>query len=316
MTYSLKSLYEAFGECKWRDFAYFMANAQHVLGPTDLATSVREYCLLRDYADRQSAQDLRGGFPCSQSDRQAAQEIASVPGMFVSFHYGAYRTLPLRLLSAGISVCVVISRDLLADYSSYYRELLSEPLRGAELYFLAAEDPMLFFRLKGMVNRGVHPFVYADGARGALDPAREKALRRVIVKNAGLRVRCGFLDLAYLLGIPVNFLLDISGDPGQCRDFRVFGRYGAHGSTTREEFVDSAVKDIFGKFSGQLEKEPFLWESWFYLHRYFLPVSDQLAWDPSDRLVPIRRGKYFYLLDKYSYRVHEIGECQFNELLK
>ncbi|GGE23982.1 hypothetical protein GCM10011516_22050 [Sphingobacterium cellulitidis] len=83
----------------------------------------------------------------------------------------------------------------------------------------------------------------------------------------------------------------------------------------RKKFVKQTIGDIYKRFFEQLKIEPFIWEGWFYLHRYFLPISNVSKWKSSDRIIPFTRAGCYFMLDKYSYRVIQISEFQFNEML-
>jgi len=201
----------------WEEFAHFSANLQHILGIPFSARHFQEYTACRAYARRQAGLDLRAGITVPFADRNLARLAAGPPAMFVSFHFGSYRSVPLRILALGRSVCVVLSRDVLAKYSRYYSALLADPGDPdgpAGLLLLEAEDPSLFFKLRRAARRGMHAFVYADGARGARAAGNEQGqLISVELLSGRLGARSGYLDFAHMLDMGVHLLLDSALQP-------------------------------------------------------------------------------------------------------
>lgn len=315
MKYSFRSLYEALGKEQWREFVYFTANAQHMLGDSDLASRVKDFCKLMNYTKMQSQHNHTEGLQCLPEDSEISDRILSSSSMIVSFHYGAYRTIPLRLISSGISLCVVISKNVLHDYQTYYHKLIREGGSGGKLFLLEAEDPTLFFKLRAMVEKNVSVFVYADGARGTFDVSSDKSVHRVELQNASIKVRSGFLDMAFLLALPIYLVTDTSENPINFQALSLLELYNCNLEMGRKKFVKQTIGDIYKRFFAQLKIEPFIWEGWFYLHRYFLPISNVSKWKSSDRIIPFTRAGCYFMLDKYSYRVIQISEFQFNEML-
>lgn len=296
---------------KWREFAYFSANLEHILGLRFGKAHLRGYLQLTEYTTKQAFLDLRDGLPIATRSDTIKEAIHGKPAMFVSFHYGSYRTLPLRLLQEGRSVCVLLSQDVYDVYKEYYKNLLplsGAPERAARLHLLRAEEPSVFFKLREMVAKGTHVFVYADGSNGTFSQPTKERLKRITLLNASISVRSGYLDFAYLLGLPVHLLLDRSEDPLKIGQLEAaLFCYKLHSADNRREFVERALWEIYHQFGRILNNRPYLWEALLYLHRHYLPQSSVLDWDRRYRILPFSDEEQRGGLDRFTYRVHYLS---------
>ena len=230
--------------------------------------------------------------------------------MLVSFHYGAYRTLPLRILSYGCSVCVLLSSDVYPRYEKYYKALIGkgEPKRTpARLYLVKAEDPALFFKLRSMAKAGIHLFVYADGGKGARHQSSLRGQSLVHLGEAALGVRSGFLDMAYLLGLDVHLLMDLSKDPLELKlnDTEV-SCYKIEGRGDRPEYIVGVLQALYKNLYKALVKDPAPWEALMYLHRQCVPKSTLEHWEMNHRLVGFTEQGKGYIMDRFTYRIHPL----------
>lgn len=307
-TEEIKQVYKQLPPEKWREFAYFSANIQHILGVEFGSHHLKGYQKLKRYTAQQALLDLRSGLPDHIPNNRLKEVIQGKAALFVSFHYGSYRTLPLRILREGRSVCVLLSQDVYSKYKAYYSDLLAKNDNAHEpgkLYLLPVEDPSLFFKLRRLVASDTHVFVYADGGNGTFTlPAKER-LQQVQLVQASLHVRSGYLDFAYLLGLSVQLVLDCSQTPLILHgsDASLFC-YNSGKGCNRREFVYQTLIEIYNQFGRIVQNAPFLWETLLYLHRRSLPQSDVLSWKKPFRLLPFSYQRREYDLDRYTYRVY------------
>ncbi|MGH2624166.1 MAG: hypothetical protein ACRDE7_10910, partial [Sphingobacterium sp.] len=216
MNDQLKSMYETSTPEEWNEFVYYSSNVRHVLQQQDINEVMDSYQELSNYVVKQSSLDLRTGVNPEEVDRPFCKSLQGMTHLFVTFHYGSYRTIPLRLLAQGISVAVLLSSDIFEEYKSYYQSIIGSsakdigcmmhPESKGRMYLLKAEDPQLIFKIKKMKAFGIHLFVYADGGRGVKPVTQDTKLQTVNFLNSKIQVRAGFLDIAYLLEMPVTLV--------------------------------------------------------------------------------------------------------------
>ncbi len=292
------------------EFAYFSANLGHIFPGYGLRGQTAVYRRLKDYASWQARLDLRDGLGKISPQAHLRELSCAGPAMYVSLHFGSYRTLPLVLLAGGRSVCVVLSGDLLAAYGEYHAGLLGTGMPGAgqgRLYLASADDPSLFFRLRGMVKAGAHIFVYADGGRGARRDPAGKGLARVQLGSAAMMVRSGYLEIAHLLDLEVHLLLDHSPGPFQpMGEGRSISCYKLPQRGSRGDSVRDGLGLLYAKFQQALLECPERWEALLYLHRHCMPRSHIGGWGPQGRLLGFTDGKRPYALDRYTYRKYPL----------
>ncbi|WFB63265.1 hypothetical protein PZ892_16525 [Sphingobacterium sp. WM] len=295
-----------------KEFAYFTANLGHIFPGLDLQEQVILYKKLKNYSSRQAHLNLRGGLKPSSCPSQLRYLASGRPCMFVSFHFGSYRSLPLQILAQGRSVCVLLSKDVFDLYQKYYCRLLGsgQPKESCpRLYLLRAEDSTLFFKLRSMQKAGVPLFIYADGDRGALKDPSGKGLSKIQLGSAEMMVRSGYLEIAHLLNMEVHLLLDHSPDPlsQDQLDARIFC-YKLKKYDSKKDFVQNGLKGIYEKFHASLRKAPALWEALLYLHRYNLPKSSINQWNTKERLLGFTSDSKSYALDRFTYRKYPLGD--------
>lgn len=306
-TETIKKIYKQLTPESSREFAYFSANLQHICGLPLGETHLRHYHRLKQYFTEQAALDLRSGLTAGKTNQRLKYAIDHGPSLFVSFHYGSYRTLPLKILAQGRSICVLLSQEVYDVYADYYRKILDIPRVNGEsrafLYLLKAEDPTLFFKLREMVANDISIFVYADGAKGTLSLPSERGLQKVKLLNAEMPVRTGYLDFSYLLGIASYVVIDLASDPAKAKEGEspIFC-YKLPPRENRKEFVANSSVEIYRVFGKILDKRPFLWEALLYLHRTFVPVSGSFDQQSDDRIIPFLFQQGRYILDRYTYR--------------
>lgn len=292
------------------EFAYFSANMGHIFPGYGLRGQTAVYLRLKDYASWQARLDLRDGLGKISPQAHLRELSCAGPAMYVSFHFGSYRTLPLELLAGGRSVCVVLSGDLLAAYGEYHSGLMGTGMPGAghaRLYLASADDPSLFFRLRGMVKAGAHIFVYADGGHGARRDPAGKGLARVQLGSAAMMVRSGYLAIAHLLDLDVHLLLDHSPGPFQpMGEGRSISCYKLPRRGSRGDSVRDGLGLLYAKFQQALLECPERWEALLYLHRHCMPRSHIGGWGPQGRLLGFTDGKRPYALDRYTYRKYPL----------
>jgi len=319
-------MYDTMTMEEWNEFVYFSSNVRHVLHQQDMNKVINSYEKLRDYVVKQSNLDLRVGVEPEPADALFFESFHGTACLFVTFHYGSYRTLPLRLLAQGISVAVLLSADIFETYKEYYRSMLGSSAKDigcqmqaashGRMYLLQAEDPQLIFKIKKMQAFGIHLFVYADGGRGLKPVAQQAKLQSVDFLNSKLQVRAGFLDIAYLLEMPVNLLLEQSEKLNEPTGILWLACYKRDLLSRRVDFVQSTIQDIYKRFAKQLMQKPFMWEAWFYLHVHSIPHSDVLSWSKAERLFPIFHGENKGMIDRFSYRIHPLSDKEYGSLMK
>lgn len=286
-------------ERSWREFAYFSANVCHIFGPKNFkdAFSLFERAIV--FSQIQSTHHFQKKQEIELDPKGAGQD----PELFVTFHYGKYRMLPLLLITSGRSVAVVISEEVYEKYSRFYSGWMQTENGGPRLFLERAENPFLGLRIRGHLERGVDIFVYADGNSGSKGSIVPDGLRDQQLLMGSIGIRSGFMELAHLLSIRTRFVLETSASVDAEPYLQVIERFDPKEFRDRSDFVDTSIRRIYARFSEYLKDSPVNWESLFYLHQSRPILSDKNIWSPEHRVMPL----YFpNILDRFSYRVHQV----------
>ncbi|MGN0019978.1 MAG: hypothetical protein ACI35Z_04230 [Sphingobacterium hotanense] len=290
------------------------ANFQHVLGMFNLREQLDLFFSYQDYAQRRSEATLLKTLNESDDERHALSLLRPQPRMWVSYHLGVYQSIPIRLMAAGISVCLIVSRNVLKEYETFYSKLTQKISLEGRLCFQEAEDPHIFFRLRRHVEMGYDIFVFADGAFGS-DHRSEPKLEDIKLLNGTIKVRSGYTRIAQLLSLRITKIVERSLD---CRNYAQLeiDQLCFENENNVDILNDQSLQRLYQSFGGDLACYPHMWETWRYLHRYFHPRSELETWDAEKRIIPIELDQQFNLLDKFTYRVHEINRTQYERLSK
>lgn len=293
----------------WYSFAFFSANIYHVMEMTDLQQQMRLYHRTVSYTDIQADTE---GIPLVGAE--SGNMEWDKPGMMVSFHYGLYRQQPLQMLVAGKKVCVLVSRTVRKAQEEIYRQVIG-PARKNNLRFAEAEDPSLFFKLRQCLSEGYHILCYADGNRDAAVSPRNPKTAKVPLLSTHMRVRTGFLHMAYLLGCPVYPIWDgttIEGDGEGQQEI------DPQAYRSKEVFIQKSIEYIYGSFDVSVREEPYKWEGWFYLHESIVGCIEnkKKLTQAEERYIPFERADKYYLLDKATYACYPISQMKYREIQK
>lgn len=288
------------------------ASFQHILGIFDFREQFQLFSNYHQYSYRRRAAPLQKWANQDREEIKVLNLLRPAPRMWVSFHLGVYQWIPLRLMIAGISVCLIVSRSVLQEYRTIYAKLVERiPLEG-KLCFQEAEDPKIFFALRRFVKMGFHIFVFADGAFGSINHPN-KNLAEVKLLEGSIRVRSGYINIASLFNLPITKIIEHSLDPHEWQPLKL---YEIPNETIQDhkDFHDQCLGNLYRSFEKDLVKFPHLWETWRYLHRYYHPRSELLNWNSDYRIIPLQAKNEYMLLDKFTYRSHQIDKTQYESL--
>jgi len=299
---------------QWRKFAYMSANFQHILGLFDLSQQLNLFFNYQAYARQRSKAPLLESITGCEAERHNLSLMRAQRRMWVSYHLGIYQSIPIRLMMSGISLCVIVARDVLKDYRAFYTSVIRKIHLEGKMCFQDAEDPHLFFRLRKHVEAGYDVFVFADGAFGSAQPSQQK-LHKITLLDGAINVRTGFMRIAQLLGLTVTKIVERSSD---CPSYRLLevDELGCHKQGWVDSPTNRCVQNLYQAFERDLSSYPHMWETWRYLHQHYHPTSELATWDSIHRIIPIKEERGYRLLDKFTYRIHEIDRRQYESLSK
>lgn len=289
-------------------FAFFSANVQHVLGISAFEQQVDLFHKANSFADQQ-ARDVRPLLLAELPFNAEWQMLT--PGIIATFHFGHYRLLPLLLALSHIPICIMVSQTVKEKQQAYYQTILGKE-RCANVDFIVAEDPRLFFQIKSYLEKGYHILCYVDGGKGLGKTELQTHAMSMDFLHCTLWIRTGFAHIAYLTAVPIYAAWEYM-DSNSNGEFKPT-IYRPLANDSRTKFVRQCVNELYADFARSLRSRPFAWENLFYLQDSIRLSADKIYLTNTDRYVPFRQEDHYFILDKLRYLFYPVNRRQFNRI--
>lgn len=292
----------------FKDMMLYIANIRRYDPSLSLKDALHFYRKSEASALDQRKIDLQQTYRNSVTPMATWGNLAIRPAVILSFHYGQYRTLPVRIMAAGFPICMLIADALFDKHREEY-DFLMDSQEAGHVVFLRAEDPQVYFKLKKYRDKGYWIWAFLDGAKGMVgsEDLKVSKFKTIRLGQASLRIRKGIADMAYLLQMPVCMILDGIKDrlyfqPTLYRD--------------RCSFSNDVLEQCYRQLAIAVEQDPVKWECWYYLHEDLLEKREIEGKAIYPRYLPVVNDKQPALLDTYSYQLLRINKEQMDDFLK
>lgn len=306
MQFTWKAAMQAYTEKYWRDFVFFSANVQHLLGIHQLDIQQRLYRAAINFSGRQAETDVTK-FQFEDETFWLSPECAQ---FILSFHFGYYRAVPAFLVQRGYKLCIPVAKEVMSQQSQHYAALLGDRWQK-QVVFLEAEDPYLFFKLRRQMDLGYHIFCYLDGGVSAAKGAQRRKLKKMPFLNGRISVQHGILDMAHLLGKKMTVLIAEMPIENEHITIRTLDHCDVNWYPNRKHFTEYNSRIIYEEFEEVLLEYPEAWEAWLYLHKTMSPSSDETKWPAANRIISFSNKEKQLLFDKFTYLSYLFPETIF-----
>lgn len=297
MQFTWKAAMNGYTEKDWRDFVFFSANVQHLLGIHQLDIQQNLHRAAINFSRRQAETDATK-FQFEGKTYWISPERAQ---FILSFHFGYYRAVPAFLVQRGYKLCIPVAKEVMLQQSQHYAALLGDRWQK-QVVFLDAEDPYLFFKLRQQMDLGFHIFCYLDGGVSTAKDLQAQKLSEIPFLNGSIKIKHGILHMAFLLQKNITVLITkISAENEPiviCELSHWFENWFPNG----RQFTDYFSRIIYEDFEEALLEYPEAWEAWFYLHKIMSPSSDVATWPAkTSRIISFSIKEKQLLFDKFTY---------------
>ncbi|MDR3011501.1 MAG: hypothetical protein LBV59_26515 [Sphingobacterium sp.] len=296
MQFTWRAAMQAYTEKDWRDFVFFSANVQHLLGIHQLDIQQNLHRAAINFSRRQAETDTTK-FQFQDETNWILTERAQ---FILSFHFGYYRAVPAFLVQRGYKLCIPMAKDVMLQQSQHYATLLGDRWQK-QVVFLEAEDPYLFFKLRQRMDLGYHVFCYLDGGVSAAKDFRAQKLSEIPFLNGSIKIKHGILLMAFLLQKNITVLIAKIAAENEPIVICALSHWYKNWFPSARQFADYFIRIIYQDFEGVLLEYPEAWEAWLYLHKTMSPKSDIATWLPTNRIISFNMKEKQLLLDKFTY---------------
>lgn len=260
-------------EDRLRLFTFFSANVLHFMpnsDPEEHIEAFKQVCLhqhlsWRDMDDCQYEQPLVTGIEDSFIDR-----LKSRPGIICTYHSGSYRLINKILAEADVPFALLVNKTVLQQENDSFQMKFERaaPDFSQRLDLIDAEEPTALIKMIRALKSGKNLLVYVDGNTGSSGNVENNVV--VDFMEGKLSVRKGIAVLADLVKCPIY--------PVVCRrvslneiHFEVPEAIVPSVNTQRNaSHIRQTMQKLYGDLERVLEKDPFQWECWLYLHQHIV----------------------------------------------
>jgi len=252
----------------------------------------------------------------------------NLPGIFVSFHLGSFRSALAFLVQANLDVVLIVDP---LPYKLQKDEIINQYTK-IKSYFKSTSDLIIFpadrkdlaiqILLKTKKNYSVLAFV--DGNTGMNGDFNQKSSVKIDFLGQKVFFRKGLAMLSYYTKCPlipmVSYYDEEDKPHWEIKDY-IYPDSGMEA----HEYGDKATKEIFKILENALKVYPDQWEGWMYLHKFLLMEKkeenktityqqdiDALEVNPNIGLFAYEDR--YYVINKDTYVIIEVGKEIFMKL--
>ncbi|MBB1645593.1 hypothetical protein [Sphingobacterium sp. UME9] len=297
MQFTWRAAMQAYTEKDWRNFVFFSANVQHLLGIHQLDIQQNLHRAAINFSRRQAQTDATKFLFADNIFWLSPPER---PQVILSFHFGYYRAVPAFLLQRGYKLCIPVAKEVILQQSQHYAALLGDRWQK-QVVFLDAEDPYLFFKLRQQMDLGFHIFCYLDGGVSAAKDLQAQKLSEIPFLNGSIKIKHGILHMAFLLQKNITVLIAKIAAENEPIVICALSHWYSNWFPSARQFADYFSRIIYRDFEEVLLEYPEAWEAWLYLHKTMSPSSDVATWSANNRIISFSMQDKQLLLDKFNY---------------
>jgi len=297
-------------------FTFFSANLSRLLPEVSLSDHPAYFNQAGRY--HKMAHDRRNDALALKILRKAKpmDTIPKEPGVIATFHIGAYKLLPLWLISCGIPLTLLVSADIAAKERKTYQALsLRFAAEGQPpVEILEAEDPLVIRKMIRSIGRGNWVLIFLDGNEGAV--AKQSATSRtdllIDFLAHKLRVKTGVAELAFLARCPIYPLalrFDEQLNPKPMSLAPIDFPDGQRQDATRE-----IMERLYRWLAAMIYQFPAQWEGWFYVHHNLQHRDAVDHRTLLQQFLPFSVHGHPFILHRETYGAYPASEQTFRKL--
>lgn len=300
---------------KLTTFTFFSANLSKLLPAVSLSDhpayfidAGRYHKMAHDRQnDEYALKGLQGVVPLNGILRE--------PGVIATFHIGAYKLLPLWLISCGIPLTLLVSADIAAKERETY-QAVSLPFSAEEqppLEILEAEDPMVIRKMIRSISRGNWVLIFLDGNEGTATKKSAGHTDLLIDFLAHkLCVKTGVAELAFLAGCPIYPMVLVFD--GQRNPKLMSLPPMGFSQGPRRDGVRKIIVALYAWLGWMIQQFPGQWEGWFYIHHdlQHRDVTDHRTL--LQQFLPFSVGNNRFVLHRETYDAYPASNRAFLKL--
>ena len=302
---------------KLRSFTFFSANVLHFMPDSNAIEhehAFKQLCLHQHLSHRdEHHRNLDEQVSIRGLDNSFFKRIRLTPGIICTYHLGSYRLINRLLAAAQVPFSLVVNTRVFQEEANCFQDGFEKVSGSAGFNIIDAEKPNAFISMAKAIKKGHNLVIYVDGNTGS----NSKTSNNVTVDfMAGqLSVRKGVAVLANLLKCPI-YPVSCTRSSLDAIDYEIHEPISPPRVEERLYFVEETMQKLYGNLERLLQKDPFQWECWLYLHQYMVSIkqSPRMISATVEELTDSRlwgvfkEGETCFALDKRRFLSFEIDD--------
>lgn len=233
------------------------------------------------------------------------------PGILLLFHLGHHLQLPVRLAQTGLLFDIILDRDVYLRSQEVF-DRLRQGMNdcGREYDYLFSDDPALLLRIRRRLQGKRHILVFADGASGTRADTKEGRVA-VPFLDGMVQLKQGIPFMSYLYGLPLYPI--ISANSVDKSAYELGNTITPQRDESRPDFIYRALYESYSALGTVIEKEPWRWECWAYMHTngmLQLEDADLALRQRNDPILLLPLAERFCLFDRRYYQAQRLSFLQ------
>ncbi|ERJ59329.1 lysophospholipid acyltransferase family protein [Sphingobacterium paucimobilis] len=277
-------------------FALFSANLHQLL--PDIPWQQHAAC----YREHKHYHRPRAIATVAQWDVSAIMPYNKEPHILCLFHLGYHAQLPYILAAQGVQFDMILDRKVFEAQQDQLLAMQSAMQSGGGSYrFLLSDSPTVLLQARSALQDGRHLLVFADGNSGTTDRIEDKV--EIGFLAGSLYVRKGIAVLSYLTRstiVPIAHRQE-----GRRFKLTVGEAISPLTASARDHYLQDTMQRLYAYLGGLIRQEPWLWESWSYLHQLNCFTAANTAGKEMNQdqqaLIPIRLNGVSGFFDRIRY---------------
>jgi len=239
------------------------------------------------------------------------------PAIYCAYHYGAYRLIAPALMTQGCRLTIVMDKMVAleqeADFSMALLAHASEyGLPTDSFAFRDTSDGGLMRGMLRDLKQGRSLLLYLDGNTGTGKVGKkEEHSHAVPFMGHTLASRIGIPVLSQMAKVPIICVRNLRSDERPLENRMEFLPAIQPGTLSREQYIDLALRKMWGVIEEQARADPQHWESLRYINKY-VRFAPHTAADPAERIVPGETRPLYFNRRRFSVRTDLPEEMLFD----
>lgn len=248
-----------------------------------------------------------------------------LPGIFVSFHLGSFRSALAFLVKANIDVVLIIDPlpyEMQKDgIIEQYEKVKAFFNSTSDLIIFPADKKDLSIQILAKTKKNYSVLAFIDGNTGFNGVFNQKNTVKVDFLGQKVSFRRGLAMLSYYTKCPMYPMISHYDSEFKPR-WDVYDAILPSKDESPMVYSERAIIELFGTFEKALKKYPDQWEGWLYLHKFLdLTAPDnEDCYDAKDVLVPnnsvglFSYDDMYYVFNKENYKIVEVDQETFKKM--